>query len=109
MQGEWDSTWDVEALRGARLNIEGARKIKVQKLRADQEQERRDMEARHKRAVEEVRTALDLPYNSLVLLWACSWLAAALALGMPLAGSWQGLPGLQLSSNIWRQFMTKGP
>ena len=53
-------------------NIEGARKVKVVKLRADQEQERRDMEARHKRAVEEVGAALDLQHNSPVLLWACS-------------------------------------
>ena len=36
------------------------------------------MEARHKRAVEEVRTALDLLYNSLVLLRACSCSAAGM-------------------------------
>eukprot|EP00891_Asterochloris_glomerata_P006207 jgi/Astpho2/6207/fgenesh1_pg.00088_%23_35_t len=52
--GQWDSTWDVEDLRDAKQNIDRARKTKIQKLRADQEQERRDMETRHKQAVEEV-------------------------------------------------------
>ena len=72
LQGQWDSTWDVQALHGAKQNIEGARKIKVQELRAAQEQQRRDLEAGHKRAVEEARTALNLPCNGLFLLRARS-------------------------------------
>ncbi len=98
LQGQWDSTWDVEALRGAKQNIDHARKTKIQKLRADQEQERRDMETRHQQAVEEVRAALDLQNDSLLLLWACSWLAA----GMDCLAS-------SLACNICPQFETKGP
>ena len=99
LQGQWDSTWDVEALRGAKKDIEGARKIKVQKLRADQVQERRDLEARHKRAVEEVRPALDLPVQQADLALCIVWQAAGRHC---LVGSCHAICGRSLEHNSHR-------
>ena len=95
LQGQWDSTWDVEDLRDAKQNIDRARKTKIQKLRADQEQERRDMETHHKQAVEEVSLG-------------SSERQPAHALGMQLAGSGHGLPGQQPGMQYLPAVLNKG-